>query len=305
MSEHPSARPDLMPVSAVLRISEAQRAWVELGLLTRLAGRGADGLASRRAELLRQVRQAPRVKRRSRLIDSRVTELAPFIEPWAEVRLPCFAEGVNETPPLGRTGYEIDTLALLPGGVEFCVDPEDDGTVDPNLPKWWTRTWTCSCLFPAAPVDGWIYYRFTTDTTWGIIDAAARSGVVAAFICVGTTCDASTGSPLDPGAFSPVGYPFVFSLPGPERPVDIDVSTPVSGSIYVQAGKSAAIGIVYGIVAGLADGAVVSVGSMMTRLTLRSVVNYIGDPYDLIEYRFEPDWWVTAIGQRLQYAVGS
>jgi len=83
------------------------------------------------------------------------------------------------------------------------------------------------------------------------------------------------------------------------------VSTPVSGSIYVQARKSAAIGIVYGIVAGVADGNVDSVGSMMTRLTLRSVVNHIGDPYDLIEYRFEPDWWVTAIRQRLQYGIGS
>jgi hypothetical protein len=305
MTEHASAHPDLIPVSVVLRISEAQRAWAELGLLTRLVRRGADDLASRRAELLRQVRQAPRVKRRSQLIDSRVIELAPFIEPWVEVRLPCFAEGVNETPPQAGTRYQIDTLALLPGGVEFCVDPEDDATVDPNLPKWWTHTWTCSYVFPAAPVDGWIYYRFTTDTTWGYDAADARSGVVAAFISIGTTSDASTGSPLDPGAFSLVGYPFVFSLPAPERPVDIDVSTPVSGSIYVQAGKSAAIGIVYGIVAGLADGVVISVGSMMTRLTLRSGVNYIGDPYDLIEYRLEPDWWVTAIGQRVQYAVGS
>jgi hypothetical protein len=221
------------------------------------------------------------------------------------VNLPYFAEGIDQRPDTAGTSGSFGTTALVPGGVEFEGTPQDAGTVDPSVPKWWVHNWTGSYVFPPAPFDGWLNYRFTTETSFAIFDAPVRLGQVTIFVTVGTTSDVQLHSPFDPGHLATVGWPVLVTLPQSAPMLSFEqLPTPVAGSIQVQAGKVAAIAFVYGIVAGIASGRVVGIaGSMGTRLTLPP--GEVGPTtFDTIEYRFEPDWWVRAVGDRLAAATG-
>lgn len=320
-----SVSADLIPESVIRRIAEERRAESELAMVTNLLNEvpdlkqdpGAkvndyiDGLVKRRAELLNQVGPASTVRNlRPQPIDSLVARLGPFFTPWVAVNLPYFSERLDQTPGVSGTQQEFFTTALLPGGVEFEGGPLDMGTVQPNTPKWWVHVWSCSYVFPRAMSDSQLYYRFTTETSFNIFDASARpntGSLVNAWVTIGTTSDVEASGPFEPGAAQTAGFPFWITLPPAALPVNIDqVPTPVSGSIQVQAGKTPAIGLIYGVAAGIASGFVASLGgSMKTRLTLPSGTPYDGDPFDKLEYRFEPDWWVQAVGNRLQAAATS
>lgn len=78
--------------------------------------------------------------------------------------------------------------------------------------------------------------------------------------------------------------------------------TPVSGSIQVQAGQTPAIGFIYGISAGLACGNLLTQNASL-ETQLSSGTTYQGNPAGLIEYRYEPGWWVAAVGQRQNEAA--
>ncbi len=117
---------------------------------------------------------------------------------------------------------------------------------------WWIHNWTCSYVFPPAPFPGRLYYRFTVDTSCLVYHAPAQSGLVDAFVTIGTTSNVLAGSPFDTGAWKTVGWPVWVNLPQTmPRFCDPD---PVSGSIEVQAGRNAAIGFIYGVIAGIATG---------------------------------------------------
>jgi hypothetical protein len=54
-------------------------------------------------------------------------------------------------------------------------------------------------------VPGWLYYRFTAETSFYIDQAAARSGVVTAFVSIGTASPASRRS-HEPGRYEVARY---------------------------------------------------------------------------------------------------
>jgi len=326
MTEHErqperSAPANLITESVVRRVVDERRVETELALLTdRLndvpelrRDPGAkvndyiDGLVKRRAELLqRRPRATAASDLRARPVESLVATLGHFFTPWVTANLPYFSEGIDETPGVAGTSGSIASSGLFPGGVGFGGDPQDSGNVQPSTEKWWIHNWTCSYVFPPAPFSGWLYYRFTTDTSCAIYNAPAQSGLVNAFVTIGKTSDVLAASPFDPGAEETVGWPFWVTLPQTTLRFFDQVPTPVSGSIQVQAGKTAAIGFIYGVIAGIANGYVqFSWGSMGTRLTLPPGTTYDGEVFDKIEYRFEPDWWVNVVSQRLQAAATS
>ena len=125
-----------------------------------------------------------------------------------------------------------------------------------------------------------------------------------AFVTVGTTSDVQADGPLDPGSPKETTWPFWFTLPQPNY--DISVNQPlsqISGSVDVQAGRNAAIGLIFGVAAGIASGYVTLLGGLMeTRLfgTTPAMTPFI---LDEIEYSFESAWWVQAVGQRLAEAT--
>lgn len=312
-----SAGTGLVNESVLGRIGEDWQAETELTLVTKLlndlpelrrdpdarVNSYVDGLVKRRAELLQNVGPTFRGLR-SGPVQSLVALLGPHFTPWVAVNLPYFAEGIDQRPDTAGTSGSFATTALVPGGVEFEGTPQDAGTVNPSEPKWWVRNWTGSYVFPPAPFDGWLNYRFTTETSFGIFDAPVMLGQVSIFVTIGTTSDVQFHSPFDPGHLATVGWPVLVTLPQSAPMLSFEqLPTPVAGSIQVQAGKVVAIGFVYGIVAGIASGRVVGIaGSMRTRLTLQP--GEVGPTtFDTIEYRFEPDWWVRAVSDRLAAAT--
>ncbi len=264
-----------------------------------------DGLIRRRAGLLKQPRPkpAPVTDVRANAIVSLVANIGPFFSPWITVNLPYMSEGINETPGIAGTSGAITTAGLYPGGLAYTVvDATDDNTTSPFIEKWWIHNWTCSFVFPEAPFDGYLFYRFTTDSSCFLYSAPADFGLIKEFVTVGKTSDVNAQSPFDPSTCETVGYNVSTTLPHPESRL-LGASVPVLGSINVQRGKTPALGLIYGTIIGLADGyAYISWANFGTRLTLPPGTPFDGEVYDKIEYRFEADWWVQAVSNRLPLA---
>ncbi len=324
MTEHegksePLRSAELIPKSAARQVADERQAESELALitsklsavpeLTRDSGNVSDyidGLVKRRAELLERVRPIPTAGSRSTPIDSLVSELSPFFTAWRVGNLPYFSEGINDVPVVKGTSGGFTTESLSAGALEFWGNPRDAGLVNPHILKWWNHNWTCSYVFPAAPATGTLHYRFSIETSWEAVLASALSGIVGASITIGRTPDAESSSPFGSGAETELTFPFLFTLP--EANTNLHVTQPLiefSGAIEVQAGKNAAIGLVCGIHAGLASGYVeILGGSMWTRLVAPGQPSDYANR-DQLEYVFEPDWWVHAVGQRLDHATAS
>ena len=319
----PSPGPDLIPESVVRRVTDERRAESELALVTSQLSEMPElrqdpaakvdehinDLIKRRAKLIERVRPVSTVRDlRARPVDSLVTNLGPFFSPWVVVNLPYFSEGIDETPYVDGTSGSFVTDSLSPpGGVEFGGNPQDTGIVNPYIEKWWIHNWTCSYVFPFAPSTGTLYYRFTMETSWEVVVALALSGLVNAFVTVGLTSDVRADNPFDSGAEKETAWPFWFTLP--QANSNLYVNQPLiqfSGSIEVQAGRTAAIGLICGIDAGIASGYVEMLGGLMrTRLVAEPGPAMTPAILDQIEYRFEPNWWVQAVGQRLNEAATS
>jgi hypothetical protein len=320
MSEHKSdsrqtVTADLIPESVVRRVSEDRRTEAELALVTSLlndvpelkvdpSAKVSDyigGLVRRRAELLnRDVPAATGRTRRSQLVDSVVQGVGPWFQPWIAVNLPPFTEGVDGPPVVAGTSGDwfTDIEGLLPGGVTFWGSLKDAGTVEPDTEKWWSHSWTGSYVFPQASQDSWLYYRFATQANFGAL-AMVKKGAVIVYTNVSTIPDVGTGSLFGSAAALTVNWPILFTVPPNLRGLPYEeVLTPISGSIQVQAGQTPAIGFIYGITSGLASGTLQTVFDAELMTQLPPDTTYQGDPNGLIEYRYEPEWWVQAVGQR-------
>jgi len=311
---------DLIPESAVRQVADERRDESELALVTSMLSKVPeltrdpsvkvsnyiDGLVKQRAELLERLRPIPTVGSRARRIDSLVSDLSPFFTSWRVGNLPYFSEGVTETPHEDGTSGGFTTESLPVGAVEFSGNPRDAGLVNPYGPKRWRHNWTCSYVFPPAPATGKLHYRFSIATSWEAVLASALAGIVSASITIGRTSDAQTGSPFGPSAEMERAFPFLFVLP--EISTNLQITEPLiefSGAIEVQAGKNAAIGLICDIQASLASGYLELLGgSMWTRLVAPDEPSDYAIR-DQLEYVFEPDWWVHAVGQRLEYTTAS
>jgi hypothetical protein len=235
----------------------------------------------------------------ARPLDKFLVEHLDLFGPWTTGILPFMSEGVHVTPGIPGTSGDIVTAGLFAGGLGYGGDPTDDGTHSPNVEKWWIHNWNCSFVFPPAPSTGTLYYRFTVDSVCEIYDAPAQSGVVQEFVTIGKSGDILTTNPFDSSAMATVGWPVMVNLPQPHV-AQFSGAVPVSGSIPVVKGKTAALAFVYGAIAGVASGFVqFSWANFGTRRTLPSGSVIGAEAYDKIEYRFEPNWWITAVEERL------
>jgi len=180
-----------------------------------------EGMISRRAELLRQLRPTPGPSSdvRADPVKSLLTSIHHFVNPWTVLRLPDMSEGIHVTPGTPGTSGDIETGGLSPGGLGYGGHPDDDGTEDPYLPKFWSHNWTCSVVFPEAPYSGWLFYRFDVDSSCNIYQAPANAGVVMEYVTIGKTADILAQSPFADGALEPVGWPVQVTLPTPIPPL--------------------------------------------------------------------------------------
>lgn len=327
MSDHESdsrqtARTALIPESAVRRIFEDHRARAELALVTSQlndvpefkldptakVSDYVDGLVRRRGELLNRDKLAPTSwARRSQQIDPVVTGLDPLPQEWIAASLPQFTEGADHPPPSSFAYGDFYTDSLLRGGAYFHGFMEENGPLPDGTALWWGSNWIGSYVFPPPSQDSWLFYRFATQVIDLDIEDSSRAGALIVFTNVSTISDVSAGSLFAPGATLAVNVPVwvILNHSYPYRYSPGVITTPMSGSIQVQAGQSPAIGFVYGAIAGLSGGELGFFGPAGLMTCLSPDTTYPGNPAGLIEYHYEPDWWIRAVARRQNEAASA
>jgi hypothetical protein len=284
----------------------------ELNLITErqrvILGEMPESYARRRMELTLKLQKEPL---RSQMLltaqgkceppDIFITKLASEIgrlfRPCNQIAVPIMAEGSSDTPGVPGTSGEIETIpySLWHGQVDFGGQPIDTGQQNPNTEKFWSHHWNWTVVLPPAPSDGTISFNFALDCGTHIIQAPAHFGYVGTPVSLMTTSDAQS-EPLS--NWTLVGWPTNISLP--QASFNFDTTLPVSGTIAVKAGRSAALTLFCGAIVGLASGSctfgVAQDSYFYTRLSSGRQPWPID--YGMIQYCFNPKWWIEAIKAR-------
>jgi hypothetical protein len=217
-------------------------------------------------------------------IESLVTSFGHFLSPWHNATFPYFGEGSIDTPDLEQAMWTgvIDTRYFRPGGVGF------EGVVtkrETEATAWWQHGWLGSYVFPAAPFDGRLFYRFEVRTRVHVDRASPE--LLRFHIDVAARSDAFDDSPLE---WNSVGSPVAAPLQA--TPVDVDLTTRVAGGIDVRTGVRSALVVSYGSVARVKTqhGYILFGGEMQAILT--EISESESPSIGSLRYRFEPEWWI-------------
>lgn len=169
---------------------------------------------------------------------------------WKRQPVAGMYRGISETPGVAGTSGEIGSLGTSAGGLGFGGSLWDSGVHQPLREKWWIRNWRCTTVFPVPPADKrFMQYRFVVTNDTRITGAAARVGTLQTFVTVGT----SSSSGVVISNYRTVGWPANYGFPLP-RPTAYHGRVPVSGQIAVTPGRRPAIGLIFGVIVGLASG---------------------------------------------------
>ncbi|MDA4118451.1 MAG: hypothetical protein OK455_08930 [Thaumarchaeota archaeon] len=224
-----------------------------------------------------------------------VSEIGRLFGSCSQIAVPIMAEGSSDTPGVPGTSGEIDTISLWHGQVDFGGRPLDTGQQNPDTEKFWSHHWNWTVVFPPAPSDGTISFDFAVDCGIHIVQAPAHLGYVGTPVTLMTTSDAES-EPLS--NLTLVGWPTNISLP--QTSFDSDTTLPVSGTIAAKAGRSAAVALFCGAIVGMASGSctfgVAPDSYFYTRLSSGRQPWPID--YGMIQYCFNPTWWIEAVRAR-------
>lgn len=258
-------------------------------------------LETERASLLRNpFGQAPAFDVAQARLDASVLAISDLLFPWQTLQLPNMTEGIDETPGTSDTEGNITTAGLFVGGLGYGGTLSQDGSNGP-AERWWIHNWRNLAVFPGAPHAGRLYYRFTVDSECHIYHAPVLDGSVREFVTIGKTADVAATPMNDWTIWQTVGWPI--DQPLPTATLNLSGAVPVAGSIPVAAGKSAALGFIYGTIISVAGGYVQLLwGNYGTRRTVAGDAPISYRDYGKVEYRFEPDWWLHAVDSRM-YAL--
>lgn len=213
-------------------------------------------------------------------------DIPKILQPCPSPRsVPIMTDGISETPGVEGTEGEIKSLDLGRGGLVYGGTLLDLGRREPLTEKFWVHNWRCVIRFPTAPELRRLWYRFSVSSEANINDVSVLSGSVRTFVTVGTTNDVNR--PIR--NWETVGWPVDVTLPlSPPWLKSYSADVPVEGIIHPRKGQSAAIGLIFGVIVGVASGRVsFSWGNFGTR---RTKTTYGASDYGLIEYCFIPAW---------------
>jgi hypothetical protein len=308
---------DAGDISEVLHPPEGtRRADAEYHLIEELLKRGVDSggrhQADRMAVLRSRFDQAAHLQLRTPGISSRygISQLdalvaefgSPLRTGWLTANLPYLQEqGAATVPPgLDETNGTIETFQLVPGGVTFEINVSTSGNQSTDAEAWWGQEWFCSCVLPPAPYSGKLYYRFTAVDDLYLSNAGAENGVLDTYVDVSAAPDPFN---LPPQPWQEVGHPFSITVDfintnfGP-------VSTDVFGMFDVSHGVTPALFVRYSVWIGLVHGHIAfSGGTMQVQTTTPGRDPSLAPRIGQIEYRYEPDWWINAVADRLALPV--
>ncbi len=196
----------------------------------------------------------------------------------------------------------IEATYLGPGTVTFDGEPTDRRSPDPDVTPadahWWVTNWFAVVRFPPAPESGYLSYRFEVDNRIAVYPPLPF-GTLRTAVMVGTAGDVADRI----GNWRTVGEPVHTVLPPPSDPLTgrvpppfFGATVPVGGHIEVEQGHRAALGVLVEVVVSLTSGSVRfgTVGECDFTIRLREAGSD-----SLIEYRFDPTWWIAAVKDRL------
>jgi hypothetical protein len=262
------------------------------------------GLQKERAALLaKHMPPRPPSDFARRQLDRVLLNIGDLLFPWSVLELPYMTDGIYQGPGSSDATGDLVTAGLYAGGLAYGGSPGGTLTENGGHERWWVRTWCNSAVFPPAPVTGRLYYRFAVDSECNIYRDPVQTGSIVEYVTLGTTGDISTAPPVDEWTdWRTVGWPINATLPLPGPTLVLEGNVLVSDSIAVNAGDSAAIAFIYGTIISVASGLLQLLwGNFGTRVVKAGqTVDY--RDYDKIEYRFEPDWWLEAVSNRLANA---
>lgn len=252
--------------------------------LARLAaGTDQAARADERMDLLSRptVRRADATRER---LDRAVFASTAVLLPLQVLTLPVMAEGVDQPPGTPDAEGDISTLLLSPGGVDCqaaLLQLPDRNPGGLPAERWWLHTWVDTATFPSATETGRLYFRFTVDVDFQCLTPGAEIRGVDAFITL------HTGNYLD--IRWPLQIPQFTALEQTAR-------TDITGSIPVTAGEQVNLGITYGLLLFTGNGEFESQAGFAAH---RTVPDQQVNPADfgLVEYRFIPQWWITAVNR--------
>jgi hypothetical protein len=283
-------------------LAEAERDEIELALVTdelnRFRDRGLDPsttasdhvaeLVTRHGQLLRDLKW-PIQRDRVEPVDRLISVVGHYFGEWSTKRLCRMEEEFNFTPDQGTSGSIEGTR--YDGLVEFSGQLLDRAPYPTSL-KSWNHWWECEISFPQAPFAGKLYYRFTLEARYSMGPTYVSSGMVKMFSKIGTWAD-----PYNPWeTTSLVQEPLTYSpwFTGG------NVSRAIFGWLDVKAGATPRLGFIHAVIVSLASGQSSLQGRIGARLTLPDGTPYGDEAFGTIEYRFEPDWLLTAFRDRLE-----
>lgn len=315
---------ELIPDVVVQEVGEVQRAQAELAVLTTrlrdwpaherlLAGMGEAPEAHLRWSLERHAELAKRLHSQhgmtstlsaDALARQHVSILDAFSDLngwWFPRAVPVPIEGVNVTPGIEGMQGEITTASRWRGGVSFGSDLADFRAGAPLREEWWVRNWHTTIAFPRVREQERLFYRFEVVGRAGWYPSnAQRGGHLMTFVTFGTTPDVR--QPIT--NWTTVGWPVDIALPYTGGFPSFGNVVPISGNMLVQAGQTPAIGLIVGVIVGLAGGSLWLnpllsnfETLMIERAPGSAAIRDHATRHGKIEYRHDPQWWLDAVGR--------
>jgi hypothetical protein len=211
--------------------------------------------------------------------------------PWSVLNLPVMSEGISETPGTTGTEGEIVTAGLFQGSGAFGGMPSNSSSRE----RFWIHNWKCVAVLPPAPQAGSVSFRFGGNIE-AFVYHVEGTGTLRAFVTIGTTSDVN--KPIT--NWQGVGFPIDVTLPQPSQG-SFSGGVPVVGSIAVNQGQSAAVGIIFGVVISVIDGYVMLLGNsnFLAGLLGGTDSTAVGK----VEYRFNPQLVIGLVQQAMALAL--
>jgi hypothetical protein len=253
-------------------------------LTHRVAGGHEATRDDERVALLSEPAIRGRVDRRRERLDRAVLASTAVLLPLQVLTLPVMSEGVDDPPGTPDTEGDISTQLLSPGGVDCeaaLLQLPDRNPGGLPADRWWLHSWVDTATFPVAPETGRLYFQFTVDVDFQCLVPGADIRGVDAFITLRSENYLDVRWPLQIPQFTAL---------------EQSARTDLTGSIPVTAGQQINLGLTYGLVLFAGNGEFESQANFATHRTLPDQQLVPAD-YGVIEYRFVPQWWVTAVNR--------
>ena len=207
---------------------------------------------------------------------------------------PLATVGLTQTPHTSDTGGTGIGADIYEGSLALGGEIWNAGTEE----QWWVNTWECMAPFPSTPSDftnsASLSYRFNVGASLALYRQDVVSGSANVYVTVATTNDLNS-HPIDFNQPASSDFAIVATLPTSNVPPIVSGSVNVTGTIPLIPGGTPAIGILMGLVIGVAAGDVQIIAGEYSGFSLAPPDAAMSSDLGKIEYRRDPPFWVEAV----------